>query len=135
MLLSRNADPDMVPPLSPMYNAIIARKEPIILKLLKYGARAHNLHAAAIITMKRLTPACRNLLRAWPLQHYEQYVKTLRRASSDGSQKEAALLSTLSCANEHGHKEVHSLFMELAIEFGILVGEEYSFTSGAEQAT
>jgi ankyrin repeat protein len=124
LLLSRNANPDIgVSGIVPLYRAIVSRKESFIYLLMKYGARACNVPA---VYMRKLSPACQNLVRHWASHaRYSVYAKTIRRESSDRNQQEAALSSALSYAVDNGHKEVHSIFIELATEFAIPVDERY----------
>ncbi|RFU30301.1 hypothetical protein B7463_g6063, partial [Scytalidium lignicola] len=132
LLLSRNADANINSPgiKSPMYQAIYLRQERFVPILLKYGAEAHNLHQTCTTWIRKLSPACRNLLQEWGSQEaYSEHVKTLRSESSDQIERETALFSALCSAIEHGHKDVHSIFMDLATEFAIPVGEGYKYTA------
>jgi ankyrin repeat protein len=129
LLLSRNADPNISGSgiRSPLFKAISTKQEPFIPMLLKHGAKVDK-HQYAAVYLRRLSPACRNLLNDWALQEeYSEQVKTLRSEYVDKTQKETALLSALSRASENGHEEVHSIFMDLAAEFAILVGEEHKY--------
>jgi ankyrin repeat protein len=115
---------------SPLFHAIKSKQEPFIPILLKYGAEAHNLNQASTIYMQQLSLACRNLLQEWASQEaYSEHVQTLRSGSSDQIQKETALFAALSCALEHGHKGVHSIFIDLATEFAIPVGKKHRYTA------
>lgn len=128
LLLSRNADPNISGwgIKSPLFQAIRSLQNSIISILLKYGAGAPEPHQLPASYMRNLSPTIRGLLQEWASQEeYSEHVKILRRESSDQIQKEAAVFSALGCALEHGHKEVYSMFMDLATEFTIPVGERY----------
>lgn len=76
------------------------------------------------------SPSCQKLFQDWiSYGTYSEHAKTIQSAFSGKIHKEEVVLSALGYTIEHSHKEVHNLFLELAREFAIPVGEQYEYTT------
>jgi hypothetical protein len=132
ILLSRGADVNLAQYqfFIPLGNALMAKNEVLIKRLLKHGAETDilldNTYRTIAVTLSESGQA---LLRDWRAQKYEEQVKTIRSRSSDTEEKENALIAALKCATEHRQPEVHSMFLELAEEFNIARTREYVYRS------
>jgi ankyrin repeat protein len=121
LLLKRGADVNLFSHAiySPLLNAAMRRNEPLLKKLLRYGADPEVLHDHNDIHMRNLTDGVKKLIKDWEEGGYAEVVRNIRREASEGADmihSSSAVEQALQQAVKKGQPEVQGILEEFGEE-------------------